>query len=86
MTIWRITTRLISRDVVPNLGCGFRNQSGRTPSSETRFSTPLEPTIAVLTAPERIKKPTTTTMPFKISRAHCGPTTFIARPPIRLSL
>ena len=46
----------------------------------------VEPTIAVLTAPERISEPTTTTTAFKISRAHCGPTTFIARPPIRLPL
>ena len=29
-----------------------------TPSSATRLSTPLEPMIAVLTAPERIRKPT----------------------------
>ena len=84
--ICKTTTRLSNRDDVPNLGCGFKNQSGSTPSSETRFSTPLDPTIAVLTAPERIRKPTMTTTPFKISRAHCGPITFIARPPIRLSL
>ena len=32
----------------------MRNQSGRTRSSATRFRTPLEPTIDVLTAGERI--------------------------------
>ena len=31
------------------------------PSSETLFRTPFEPTMAVFTAPARIKKPTTTT-------------------------
>ena len=71
---------------MPNRGWGFKNQSGKTPSSETRFKTPLEPTIAVLTAPESINEPTITTTPFKIKRAHCGPTTFMARPPIRLPL
>ncbi len=40
--------------------------------------------MAVLTAPERIKKPTKTTNAFNVSRAHCGPTTFMARPPIKL--
>ena len=48
------------------------------------MSTPLEPTIAVLTAPERIRKPTKTTTALSESRAHRGPITFIARPPIRL--
>ena len=72
---------------MPNLGCGLRNQSGRTPSSETRLSTPLEPTIAVLTAPERIRKPDEDHHArSSASRAQCGPTTFIARPPIRLPL
>ena len=69
---------------MPNRRWGFRNQSGRTPSSETRFKTPLEPTIAVLTAPERIRKPTNTTSAFNDNRAQYGPTTFIARPPIKL--
>ena len=58
---------------MPYFGCGLRNQSGRTPSSATRLSTPLEPTIAVLTAPERIRKPTTTTSAFRASLAQCGP-------------
>ena len=35
---------------MPNFGCGLRNQSGRTPSSAMRLSTPFEPTIAVFTA------------------------------------
>src|SRR5436305_1178630 len=46
---------------VPKRRCGWRNQCGRIPSSETRFKTPLEPTMAVLTAPANIKTPTTTT-------------------------
>jgi hypothetical protein len=37
--------------------CGFLNQSVSTPSSETRLSTPLEPMIAVFTAPDRISVP-----------------------------
>ena len=57
-----------------------------TPSSATRLSTPLEPMIAVLTAPARIRKPTTTTKAFE---QQPGPdrarSTFMARPPIRLS-
>ena len=57
-----------------------------TPSSATRLSTPLEPMMAVLTAPDRIRKPTTTTKALSNSlrprRARC---TFMARPPIRLS-
>ena len=82
----RYTTRLMIRYVVPYFGCGFKNESGITPSSETRFNTPLEPTIAVFTAPERIRNPTPTTRAFSASRAQSGPTTFIARPPIRLPL
>ena len=35
---------------VPNRRCGWRNQCGRMPSSETRLRTPLDPTIDVLTA------------------------------------
>ncbi len=46
---WRPTTRLRNRWVVPNRLWGWRNQSGRTPSSDTRLSTAFDPTIAVLT-------------------------------------
>ena len=73
------------RDVVPKRTCGLRNQSGSTPSSATRLSTPLEPMIEVLTAPDRIRKPTTTTKPLSNSRAVTGPTICMARPPRRLS-
>ena len=50
------------------------------------MSTPTEPTIEVLTAPARIRNPTSTTNARNAIRAHSGPTTNIARPPIRLSL
>ncbi len=39
----RIAMMLMIRLVVPNLRCGLRNQSVRTPSSATRFRTPLAP-------------------------------------------
>ena len=45
------------RKLVPYLECGLRNQVGITPSSLIRLSTPLAPTIAVLTAPDRISAP-----------------------------
>ena len=61
------------RYVVPYFRCGLRNQSGMTPSSATRFRTPLEPMIAVFTAPDRIKNPIKTTNAFEQSLAHCGP-------------
>ena len=54
-------------------GCGFWNQSGRTPSSATRLSTPLEPMIAVFTAPDRIRQPTTTTKALSSSFGPVGP-------------
>ena len=76
---------LISRYVVPKRLCGLRNQSVSTPSSDTRFSTPFDPTIAVFTAPARIRKPTTTTNAWNARRSGSGPTTFIASPEIRLS-
>ncbi len=41
--------------------CGLRNQGTSTPSSATRFSTPLAPMIEVFTAPARINPPTITT-------------------------
>ena len=44
--------------MVPNLRCGLRNQSSRTPSSATRFSTPFTPMSEVFTAPARISTPT----------------------------
>ena len=71
---------------MPYFGCGFRNQSGMTPSSATRLRTPLEPMIAVLTAPARIRKPTTTTNALRHElQPSAGPIMFIARPLIRLS-
>ena len=69
---------------MPNRRCGFRNHSVSTPSSDTRLSTPLEPTIAVLAAPARIRNPTTTTKAWNSSRSHSGPTRCIASPEIRL--
>src|SRR5262249_27656229 len=65
---------------------GRRNQSVRTPSSETRLSTPLDPIIDVLMAPERIRNPTTTTNSRKASFSACGPTMYMAMPAMRLSL
>ena len=84
VNIWSPATRFSKRFVVPYFGCGLRNQSGRTPSSATRLSTPFEPMIAVFTAPERIRTPTPTTSALRQSFAQCGPMTLIARPPIRL--
>jgi hypothetical protein len=49
-----------------------------------RFSTPLEPIIEVLIAPERIRKPTTTTKVRKINFSTWGPTIYMAIPAIRL--
>ena len=42
--------------------------------------------MAVLTAPDRIRKPTTTTKARNTSFKTCGPHKYIARPAIRLSL
>ena len=70
---------------VPNRRCGWRNQCGRMPSSDTRFSTPFDPTIDVLTAPASISVPTTATNPRNAIRSGSGPTRYIARPPIGLS-
>ena len=47
--------------MVPKRLCGLRNQSSSTPSSATRFITPLAPIMDVFTAPERISTPTITT-------------------------
>src|SRR5262249_49379429 len=66
-------------------GCGLRNQSGMTPSSATRLRTPLEPMMAVLTAPARIKKPTTQTKALSNKRPSSGLYTFIARSPPALA-
>jgi len=52
---------VIMRKVVPKRLCGARNQGTSTPSSATRFSTPLAPMMDVFTAPARIKPPTMTT-------------------------
>ncbi len=76
---------LSTRDVVPYLRCGRRNQSGRTPSSEIRLTTAFEPTMAVLTAPASIRNPTTTTNAWNRSRSPNGPARFMASPEIRLS-
>ena len=70
---------------MPNLVCGLRNQSVSTPSSATRISTPVEPIMEVLMAPERIRKPTSTTKMRKAMRQNKGPTMYMARPAIRLS-
>ncbi len=85
VNIWKATTMLMMRCDVPNFRCGCRNQSASTPSSETRLSTPFEPTIAVLTAPARIIVPTTTTKAWNASRRVNGPARFMASPPIRFS-
>ena len=61
--ICKSASRLINRLVVPNRWCGFRNHSGKTPSSATRFKTPFAPMIAVFTAPDKINTPTRTTNP-----------------------
>ena len=53
--------------------CGWRNQCGRMPSSDTRFSTPFDPTIDVLTAPASISVPTTATKPRNAIRSGSGP-------------
>jgi len=45
-----------------------------TPSSATRLRTPFEPTIAVLTAPARMRKPTTTTNARRTRRTDRGGT------------
>ncbi len=60
---------LMMRYVVPKRLCGLRNQASSTPSSATRFSTPLAPMIDVFTAPERINTPTITTKMWKPSRS-----------------
>ncbi len=83
--ICRMKTMLTMRWLVPNLGCGLRNQSVRTPSSATRISTPVEPIIDVLMAPERIRKPTSTTKMRNAIRQNSGPTMYMASPAIRLS-
>ena len=76
---------LMMRYEVPNFLCGWRNQLASTPSSDTRFSTPFEPTIAVFTAPAKINVPTTTTNAWKTNRIANGPSRFIANPPIKFS-
>ncbi len=69
VAICRITIMLMMREVVPYLRCGLRNQGSRTPSSATRFSTPLAPMMDVFTAPDRISPPTITTKMWKPSRS-----------------
>ena len=51
------------------------------PSSDTRLSTPLEPTIDVLTAPASISVPTTATKARNIIRSACGPARYMVMPP-----
>src|ERR1700737_537754 len=82
----RNTTRLTMRYVVPKRGWGCRNQSVRTPSAEMRLRTPLEPMMAVLTAPDNMRKPTTTTKARKNRRSNSGPHRYMASPATRLSL
>src|SRR6266567_2924159 len=62
-----------------------RNHPVSTPSSATRSSTPVEPIIEVLMAPDRMRKPTITTKMRNAMRSISGPTMYIARPAIRLS-
>ena len=78
-------TRFTMRWLVPNFGCGLRNQSVSTPSSATRISTPVDPIIDVLIAPDRIRNPTNTTKMRNTTRQNIGPTMYMARPAIRLS-
>src|ERR1035438_727677 len=58
--------------------------SGSTPSSATRLSTPLEPMMAVFTAPDKIRVPTSTTKAWNSRRTDIGPTRNMESPPIRL--
>ncbi len=51
----------------------MRNQSVSTPSSATRISTPVDPIIDVLMAPEKIKNPTSTTKIRNAMRQNIGP-------------
>ena len=67
-------TMLMMRNVLPKRLCGLRNQSSSTPSSATRFITPLAPMIEVFTAPDRISTPTVTTKMWKQSSSSGGPT------------
>ena len=60
---WSPTTRLRMRCEVPKRRCGWRNQCGRMPSSDTRLRTPFDPTMDVFTAPASISVPTTATNP-----------------------
>ena len=84
-TIWRIAMRLMSRWVVPKRLCGCWNHGVRTPSSARRFSTPLEPTMLVFTAPARIRNPTITTKHSMMILSAGGPTRYCTRPLMRLS-
>ena len=58
---------------MPKRLCGLRNQSSSTPSSATRFRTPLAPIMEVFTAPERISTPTTTTKTWNSQPQQFGP-------------
>ena len=59
---------------------GGETSAGRIPSSETRFSTPFEPTMAVLTAPASIRTPTTTTKARNASRSDKRPNEIHGQP------
>ena len=56
-----------------------------TPSSARRFSTPLEPTMLVFTAPARIRKPTMTTNDRISDLKPVRADEILARPLMRLS-
>ena len=81
----KIVIKLMMRYVVPKRRCGFWNQGSSTPSSATRFITPLAPMMDVLTAPERINTPTITTKMWKASLSSSGPIRCVVRPPKRFS-
>ena len=55
------------------------------PSSDTRFNTPFDPTMAVFTAPASITRPTITTNPENQPQHWIGPSRFMASPLIRFS-
>src|ERR1700722_9590282 len=70
--ICRMNTKLTMRELVPNLRWGLRNQSVSTPPSATRISTPVEPIMEVLMAPDKIRNPTMTTKIRNAMRQNMG--------------
>jgi len=77
---------LMMRELVPYLRWGKRGTIARTPSSETRFETPLEPMIAVLTAAGEDEEPDYHDKCAEDQRRMRGPHMYMARPEMRLSL